>query len=123
MTVTERHYTQADGRRLFEEERARRMADPEYRAIADEEAQKKELWLQLVEARQAAGLTQEQLARRLGVSQAQVARIEKRGYDAYTLTTLRRYIQALGEGFRLEVKVRQPMAQEQPTYAITHSRS
>jgi DNA-binding XRE family transcriptional regulator len=120
MTMIERKYSQADGRRLFEEERARRMADPDYRAIYEEEGQKKDLWLQLVEARQAAGLTQEQLAHRLGVSQAQVARIEKRGYDAYTLTTLRRYVQALGEGFRLDVTVHQPQVQEEPAYATTN---
>ncbi len=63
--------------------------------------------MQLVEARQKAGLTQAELARRLGVSQAQVARIEKRGYDAYTLNSLRRYVQALGEGFSLDIAVRQ----------------
>ena len=62
--------------------------------------------MQLVEARQEAGLTQAEVAKRLEVSQAQVARIEKRGYDAYTLTTLRRYVEALGEGFSLEVRVR-----------------
>ena len=55
--------------------------------------------------RQAAGLTQAEVAKRLAVSQGQVARIEKRGYDAYTLTTLRRYVEALGEGFSLEVRV------------------
>src|SRR5579859_389059 len=114
MKMTETQHTQADGRRLFEAERVRRLADPEYRATADEEAQKKELWLQLVEARQGVGLTQEQLAQRLGVSQAQVARIEKRGYDAYTLTTLRRYVQALGEGFRLEVNVCQSQTAVRP---------
>lgn len=100
------------GRRSYERWREELLADPEYRAIYEEEAAKKELWLQLVEARQAAGLTQEQMAKRLGVSQAQVARIEKRGYDAYTLNTLRRYAQALGEGFSLEVKVRQPAKAE-----------
>jgi len=42
----------------------------------------------------------------LGVSQAQVARLEKRGYDAYTLTSLRQYVEALGNGFRLEVSIR-----------------
>lgn len=99
-------YTQKDGRRLYEEERARRMADPEFRTIYKEEAAKKELWLQLVEARQGAGLTQAELAKKLGVSQAQVARIEKRGYETYTLTSLRRYIQALGEGFSLQVIIR-----------------
>ncbi len=84
------------------------VADPEGRRVYEEEAAKKELWLQLVEARQAAGLTQAEMAGRLGVSQAQVARIEKRGYDSYTLTTLRRYVEALGEGFSLEVAVQQP---------------
>ncbi len=87
---------------------AKQMADPEFRAIYLEEAAKKELWLQLVEARRAAGLTQQQMAERLGVSQAQVARIEKRGYDAYTINTLRRYVAALGDGFSLEVAVRTP---------------
>ena len=38
----------------------------------------------------------------------QVARLEKRGYDAYTLSSLRRYVQVLGEGFSLEVSVRTP---------------
>jgi DNA-binding XRE family transcriptional regulator len=86
-------------------------ANPEYPRIYAEEAAKMDLWLQLVEARQEAGLTQVELAKRLCVSQAQVARMEKRGYDAYTLTSLRRYVQALGEGFALEVHVRTP----QPT--------
>jgi DNA-binding XRE family transcriptional regulator len=87
---------------------AKQMADPEFRAVFEQEAAKKELWLQLVEARQAAGLTQQQMAERMGVSQSQVARIEKRGYDAYTLNTLRRYVEALGDGFFLEVKIRTP---------------
>ena len=61
-----------------------------------------------MEARKAAGLTQAEMAKRLGVSQAQVARIEKQGYDAYTLNTLRRYVQALGDGYALEERVRGP---------------
>lgn len=92
-------------------------ADPEYQAVYEEEAAKSELWIQLVEARQAAGLTQAELAKRLGVSQAQVARIEKRGYDAYTLNTLRRYVQALGEGFSLEVKVHRVLSQQRGGHA------
>jgi ribosome-binding protein aMBF1 (putative translation factor) len=101
-----RNYTQKDGRRLFEEDRAKRMSDPKFRAIYDEEAKTKELWLQLAEARQAAGLTQADLAARLGVSQSQVSRMEKRGYQNYTLRSLQRYIEALGSDFELEVAVR-----------------
>ena len=82
--------------------------DPAFQAIYEEEAAKSALWLQLVQARLAAGLTQKQLAERLGVSQAQVARIEKEDYDAYTLTTLRKYVAALGKGFSLEVRIHTP---------------
>ena len=95
-----------EGAKDYLEWRDSLMADPETRKIYEEEAAKKELWLQLVEARQRAGITQAELAKRLGVSQAQVARMEKRGYDAYTLNSLRRYVQALGEGFSLDIAVR-----------------
>ena len=78
-----------------------------YKKIYQEEAVKKQLWLQLVEARQKAGLTQVEVAERLGVSQAQVARIEKRGYETYTLTSLRRYVKALGEEFSIQVTIHQ----------------
>lgn len=103
----------SEGQLRYEQYWAKQMADPEFRGVYAQEAAKKELWLQLAEARQAAGLTQVELAKRLEVSQAQVARIEKRGYDAYTLNTLRRYVQALGEGFALEVRVCTPPAQQQ----------
>ena len=63
-------------------------------------------WLKLAEARQEAGLTQEQLAKRLGVIQSQVAKMERRGYESYTMKSLQRYVQALGEDFTLEVSVR-----------------
>ena len=105
MSTKEPRYTQEDGQRLFEEDKARFLSNPEFRAIYEEEFRKKELWLQLVEARQAAGLTQKEVAKRLGVSQAQVARIEKRGYDAYTLRTLQRYVNALGDQFRIAVTI------------------
>ncbi len=104
MTIVERNVA-VDGARAYEEWRDRFLAEPENRRIYEEEAAKKELWLQLVEARQAAGLTQVELATRLGVSQAQVARLEKRGYDAHSLNSLRRYVDALGGGFVLEVRV------------------
>ena len=43
------------------------MNDPEFRAVYAAEAAKKELWLQLIEARQDAGLTQSMAANRRGV--------------------------------------------------------
>ncbi len=32
--------------------------------------------------------------------------LEKAGYDCYTLNTLRRYVEALGNDFRLEVAIK-----------------
>jgi DNA-binding XRE family transcriptional regulator len=95
----------ADGAERYRRWREKVLSSPEGRRIYAEESAKKEMWLQLVEARQQAGLTQQELAERLGVSQAQVARLEKRGYDAYTLTSLRRYVEALGNGYRLDVSI------------------
>lgn len=95
------------------------VADEEGRRLYEHEAAKKELWLQLVEAREAAGLTQAEVAKRLGVSQAQVARIEKRGYDAYTLNTLRRYVRALGDDFSLHVTIcRLGRPEQQPASSL-----
>ena len=104
--MTDTRNSREAGRARYDAFWARQLADPEFRRVYQEEAAKKELWLQLVEARQAAGLTQAQLAERLGVSQSQVAKIERRGYEAYTLTTLRRYVRALGADFALEVTIR-----------------
>ena len=104
--------TQSKGAERYEAYWARQMADPEFSRLYEEEAAKQDLWLQLVEARMAAGLTQEELAKRLGVSQAQVSRIEKRGYDAASLNSLRRYVCALGEGYSIEVRVHTPATSE-----------
>ena len=104
-----KHNIVTEGKKSYNRWKKGLADNPEYRIIYQEEAARKELWLQLVEARHRAGLTQQEIAKRLRVSQAQVARIEKRGYETYTLTSLRRYIQALGSGFSLQVTIHQPL--------------
>ena len=103
---TKRHTPTEQGQASYQAWRDELAADPEYLAVYAEEAAKKELWLQLAEARHAAGLTQAEMANRLGVNESRVARIEKRGYDACTLATLRRYVDALGVGYELSVPLR-----------------
>lgn len=94
-----------NGARAYQNYWDRQMANPEFLRLYAEEAKKKALWLRLVEARELVGLTQAEVAKRMGVSQAQIARIEKRGYDAYTLNTIRRYLAALGDQFSLEIVI------------------
>ncbi|HEY7030207.1 MAG TPA: helix-turn-helix transcriptional regulator [Thermomicrobiales bacterium] len=95
----------ADGKASYEEWRAELLGDPESVALYEEEARKKDLWLQLVEARHAAGLSRAEMAERLGVSEAQVTRIERRGYDACTIRALQRYVEALGPGYSLTIEI------------------
>lgn len=114
MTTEKKRDYIAEGEKAYRKWADGLVATPEGRQLYEEEAAKMDLWLQLAEARQAAGLTQQELSKRLGVSQAQVARIEKRGYDAYTLNTLRRYVQALGDDFSLEVKIHHGAAHQSP---------
>ena len=97
----------AQGQQDYQAWQASLRDTPEKAARYQELASRSDLWLQLVEARRNAGLSQRELAKRLNVSQAQVARIEKRGYESYTLNTLRRYLAALGDDYTLEVRVRQ----------------
>jgi predicted XRE-type DNA-binding protein len=108
MTAETKRDLVKEGEQDYDEWRRSLTDTPEKKARYEAMAAKSELWLQLVEARQAAGLSQRELAKRLGVSQAQVARLEKRGYDAYSVNSLRRYVEALGEGFSLEVTVHGP---------------
>lgn len=111
------------GETAYERYRREFLSDPQHRAIYEEEAAKGELWLQLVEARMDAGLTQAQMAKRLGVSQAQVARVEKRGYESYTLNTLRKYVQAIGDGLAVEVKIVKRDAVPRPRKRASTNRS
>jgi transcriptional regulator with XRE-family HTH domain len=57
---------------------------------------------QLRRLREEAGLTQTQLAERLGVTPARVAKIENRELNRVRLGLLRRYIEALGGELTVE---------------------
>ena len=57
----------------------------------------------LFDARQKAGLTQAQLAERVGTKQPVIARLEDADYDGHSLTMLQRIAAALGQ--RLEVRL------------------
>lgn len=74
----------------------------EWEAIADEFAALDTL----LEARRRAGLTQEQVAERMGIKQSALARIETSiasRKHAPSLTTLRKYAAALG--YKLEIRL------------------
>lgn len=63
------------------------------------------------DARLAEGLTQAQLARRLGITQPSVARLEAAG-DAVTVATLRRALNAMGRDLVLQAVEQAPSYDE-----------
>lgn len=63
------------------------------------------------DARRADGLTQVQLARRLGITQPSVARIEAAG-DGVSVATLQRALNAMGRSLELRATKRAPSCDE-----------
>ncbi|MFT2722221.1 helix-turn-helix domain-containing protein [Deinococcus sp. A31D244] len=59
----------------------------------------------LTELRRSVGLNQEELARKLGISQSRISRIERGDLDHTEVATLRAFTQALGGELEITVKL------------------
>lgn len=68
----------------------------------DEEYENFKLGVLLRQAREDAGITQEEIAIRLNTKKSAISRIERHAEDI-RLSTLRKYAEALGKHIRLEV--------------------
>jgi predicted transcriptional regulator len=86
----------------FEEFKARLLADPEVKAEYDALAPEFEIAAELVQARLRAGLSQAELARRMGTSQSAIARLES-GQTLPSTKTLLRYAEATRSKFHLRL--------------------
>jgi ribosome-binding protein aMBF1 (putative translation factor) len=69
--------------------------DPEVRAGIEEEAIKLEIAQLVYDAREAAGLTQAQLAKRVGTTRSVISRLEDADYRGHSLSMLQRIAKAL----------------------------
>jgi DNA-binding XRE family transcriptional regulator len=84
--------------------RARALKRPAVKAEYDRLEEEFTVLDEFLRLRAAAGLTQAEVARRMGTTQSAVARLESgRGNNAPTLATLRKYARALG--YRLEFRI------------------
>jgi transcriptional regulator with XRE-family HTH domain len=89
--------------------KARALSRPDIRAEYDRLEEEFAVLDQFLRARSEAGLTQAQVAERIGTTQSAIARLESgAGRHQPTIATLRKYAQALG--CRLELRlVREPV--------------
>jgi transcriptional regulator with XRE-family HTH domain len=108
----------------------RTKANPDFPALVDAALNRRELLRTLAAERQAAGITQTELAAALGTSQAQVARLESGNADA-KLSTISRLAAVLGKTIEFQVtdapatkkRARKPSgSKRRPVAARTSSR-
>lgn len=91
----------------YEEFKKKAQERPEVKAEYDRPADEFALLDEFLKARAVAGVTQEELAKRMGTTQSVIARLESgKGKHSPTLATLQKYARALG--CRLEVHLTRP---------------
>jgi transcriptional regulator with XRE-family HTH domain len=73
----------------------------ELAALVEEESFNADVATEIYEARKNAGLTQRQLAEKIGTHQSVIARLEGSDYDGQSLAMLKRIAKALGKRLRV----------------------
>lgn len=102
----------------------KQLRDPEF---ADRFARAGEAWdiaLQIAAAREKAGLSQRELAERVGTTQQQISRLESPNYEGHSLSMLRRVAQALDARVRFSFEPLSTLrvAEEAPAYKAKKNR-
>lgn len=82
--------------------KARLLQDPDVQAEYDKLGPEMELVRELIQARSRAGLTQSQVAERMGTTQSTIARLESG--KSPNLKTLKRYAQATGAKLKIHLE-------------------
>jgi predicted XRE-type DNA-binding protein len=81
-----------------------KLKNPKFRKKFDEEFEKLSIGEQLVRLRLQSGLTQAQVAKRVGTTASAISRYENAEYDRYEIQTLRKIVEACGGEFQVVVK-------------------
>lgn len=76
---------------------------PEMEAILEEEEGKAEVARLIYDLRTQAGLTQKELAQRVGTTASVISRLEDADYSGHSLTMLRRIAAAVGKGVQIRI--------------------
>jgi len=76
-----------------------------------------DLAIQLVSLRKKAGLSQKELAKRVGTSQQQISRLESPSYEGHSLSMLRRVAEVLGATVRVEIRPKEEQTFSLPMVA------
>jgi transcriptional regulator with XRE-family HTH domain len=94
------------------------LRDPGFAARFARAGEAWDIALQIAAAREQAGLSQRELAERVGTTQQQISRLESPNYEGHSLSMLRRVAQALDVRvhFSFEPMASLRVAEEAPVY-------
>ena len=103
--------------RTFEE----RIKNPDFTDKFRRAGKAWDLAIQLVSLRKKAGLSQKELAKRVGTSQQQISRLESPSYEGHSLSMLRRVAEVLGGTVRVEIQHKKEQSFSLPMVAEPES--
>lgn len=78
------------------------MKDPEFAVRFQKAGEAWDVALQIAALRKEAGISQQELAKRVGTTQQQISRLESPAYEGHSLSMLRRVAEVLGVEVRVE---------------------
>ena len=88
----------------FNEYLSEQLKDPKFAKVFEEESGKIDLAIELARIRQEAGISQRELAKRVGTTQSVISRMENPEYTGYSVRMLRRIAAALDVSVKIEFK-------------------
>jgi transcriptional regulator with XRE-family HTH domain len=80
------------------------LKDPNFATRFKEAGEAWDVAMQLAELRKKSGLSQKELANRVGTSQQQISRLESPSYEGHSLNMIRRVAEALGATVRVQIQ-------------------
>ena len=80
------------------------LKDPGFAERFKEAGEAWDVAIQLAALRKESGLSQKELAKRVGTSQQQISRLESPSYEGHSLSMIRRVAEALGAKIRVEIE-------------------
>lgn len=78
------------------------LKDPEFAVRFQKAGEAWDVALQVAALRKEAGISQQELAKRVGTTQQQISRLESPAYEGHSLSMLRRVAEVLGAEVRVE---------------------
>ena len=92
------------GRTNFDRYLEEQLEDPHFAARFKEAGEAWDVAMQLAALRNEFGLSQKELAERVGTSQQQISRLESPGYEGHSLSMIRRVAEVLGATVRVRIQ-------------------